>query len=84
MEILNSKVLITGSNRGIGLALAKEMAKRKAHLHLQMRTETAKLADQLLELGASSVKIWLVDLSDRSQIDKRLLTPRKWKHKENA
>lgn len=77
MKIPNSKVLITGSNRGIGLALAKEMAKRKAHLHLQMRTEAPSLADQLKELGASSVKFWLFDLGDRAQIEKWLLSLQK-------
>ncbi len=74
MKILNSKILITGSNRGIGWALAQEMAKRKAHLHLQMRiqmqAEIPKFTDELLALGASSVKIWLVDLGERSEIDK--------------
>ncbi len=72
MKILNSKILITGSNRGIGLALAREMAQRKAHLHLQMRSEDPKISKELLALGASSVKVWLVDLSERSQIDQWL------------
>lgn len=68
MKIANSKVLITGSNRGIGLALAQEMAKRQAHLHLQMRSEDPALAGQLLSLGAQSVKIWVADLSLREQV----------------
>lgn len=69
MRINDSKVLITGSNRGIGLALAHEFAKRKAHLHLQMRSAEPKLPDQLVKMGAASVKIWLADLSDRGQIE---------------
>lgn len=69
MKIKNSNVLITGSNRGIGLALAKEMAKRNAHLHLQMRSTVPHLSEELLKLGATSVKIWTLDLSDRSQIN---------------
>ena len=77
MKIPNSKVLITGSNRGIGLALAKEMAKRKAHLHLQMRTEAPELADELKKLGAPSVKFWLFDLGDRAQIEKWLVSLQK-------
>jgi hypothetical protein len=72
MKILNSKILITGSNRGIGLALAKEMAQRKAHLHLQMRSEDPHISKELLTLGASSVKIWLIDLSKRQHIDQWL------------
>ncbi len=72
MKILDSKVLITGSNRGIGLALAQELAKRNSHLHLQMRSESPALANELLKMGAASVKIWLIDLSDRSQIEKWL------------
>ena len=70
MKVINSRVLITGSNRGIGLALAQELAKRKVHLHLQMRSEVPMLADQLLKIGAASVKIWVLDLGDRSQIEK--------------
>lgn len=77
MKIANSKVLITGSNRGIGLALAKELAKRKAHLHLQMRTEAPDLADELKKLGAPSVKFWLFDLGDRTQIEKWVLSLQK-------
>ncbi len=72
MKILNSKVLITGSNRGIGLALAKELAKRKAQLHLQMRAEAPALVDELLKMGAASVKVWVADLGDREQIEKWL------------
>lgn len=73
MKIHHSKVLITGSNRGIGLALAHELAKRNAHLHLQMRTEEPQLIDQLLKAGASSVKIWKADLNERAQIEKLIL-----------
>ena len=72
MKILNSKILITGSNRGIGLALAKEMAQRKAHLHLQMRSEDPHISKELLTLEASSVKIWLIYLSKRQHIDQWL------------
>lgn len=72
MKISDSKVLITGSNRGIGLALAREMAKRGAHLHLQMRSEVPTLAEELRKSGAPSVKIWVADLSVRNQIEKWL------------
>lgn len=77
MKIDNSHVLITGSNRGIGLALAKEMAKRKAHLQLQMRSEVPGLTQELLSLGAASVKIWLVDLGERNRIDEWLTSLKK-------
>ena len=72
MKIDGAKILITGSNRGIGLAVAQEMARRKAHLHLQMRSQDSKLTESLLALGALSVKIWQVDLSVRDQIEKWL------------
>lgn len=79
VKLPNSKVLITGSNRGIGLALAQEMAKRGAHLHLQMRSEVPTLTDELLKRGAASVKIWVADLAVRDQIEKWILQLQKEK-----
>ncbi len=37
MKILDKHILITGGNRGIGLALAKEFNKRRGFLHLTVR-----------------------------------------------
>lgn len=69
MEIRNAEVLITGANRGIGLAIAKMCAREKAKLHLVMRNEETALIHELELLGAQSVKIWIADLSCKEQVD---------------
>ena len=70
MEIKNRNALITGGNRGIGLALAKEFAKRQAHLHIAVR-KPAEFANQeeLLQLGAKSVHTYLLDVGQPSSIE---------------
>lgn len=56
MQISNSTVLITGASRGIGLALAQQMAQKNAHLILAMRTCPADLVEDLKKRGALSVE----------------------------
>jgi len=69
MEIKNQNFLITGANRGIGLAVAKMAAKEKAHLHLVMRQPENQLIKELSDLGALSVTIYLADLSQRQGVE---------------
>ena len=69
MNIKNSQFLITGSNRGIGLAVAKAAAKRGAHLHMQMRSENTELINEMNQLGAASVKVWIADLNGRQNVE---------------
>ena len=69
MKIKNVKILITGANRGIGLALAGECAKRGAKLHIQMRSEDPAIVKALFSRGAQSVQTWIVDLQSRQEID---------------
>lgn len=69
MIVANSNILITGANRGIGLALAQALAKRGAHLKLVLRKEDPSLKQQLLSLGAKSVEFFVTDLSQRRQVD---------------
>jgi uncharacterized protein len=69
VKISGTHILITGANRGIGLALAEEFAQRGSHLHLAMRnpeafTETGKLKT----LGALSVTPYLLDVGDLSSL----------------
>lgn len=72
MEIKNKKVLITGANRGIGLALAEMFAESGAHLILVNRSEDKELPTLLQKKGAASVQVILVDLSSRNAIDEFL------------
>ncbi|MEZ0391761.1 MAG: SDR family NAD(P)-dependent oxidoreductase [Pseudobdellovibrionaceae bacterium] len=69
MEIKDSHILITGANRGIGKAVAQICAEDKAHLHLTVRKEEPGLEKELMDLGAASVQVHQLDLSDRSAID---------------
>ncbi len=68
MEIKNKNVLITGSNRGIGRAVAMMCAEDGAHLHLVNRSEDENLKSECLKAGAASVSLYKVDLSSRAEI----------------
>lgn len=70
MKIQGQNFLITGANRGIGLAVAKMAAKEKAHLHLVVRSQLGSLESELLGLGAASVKVYVADLATRPGVDK--------------
>lgn len=69
MQIKNSYFLITGSNRGIGRAVAREVATRGAHLILVNRSPLAELSEELTACGAASVEQLQVDLGDRKSIE---------------
>lgn len=69
MKIAKQHFLITGANRGIGLATAEMAAREKAFLHLVIRTPNEQLVAQLKKMGAQDVKVWIADLSTRAGID---------------
>ena len=69
MEIKNKYVVITGANRGIGLAFSQACAEENAHLVLANRKKDAKLVAQLKESGAASVEIIECDLITRSGVE---------------
>lgn len=68
MEIKNQHVLITGSNRGIGRAVAMMCAEDGAHLHLVNRSEDENLKAECVKAGAASVSLYKVDLNSRAEI----------------
>lgn len=69
MKLQNSHILITGANRGIGLAVTKMCAQEHANLHLVVRKADANLVEQLLNLGALSVKLWITDLAVQTEVE---------------
>jgi short-subunit dehydrogenase len=68
MNLTNSKVLITGSKKGIGLALAKAFAKEHAKLILVQRNFNEETSTKLIALGAKSVETILCDLSKPDEV----------------
>ncbi len=63
MKIQGKQILITGANRGIGLAFAKVCAAHGAHLILAVRQTSPDLIQDLKSAGASSVQVIVTDLS---------------------
>jgi uncharacterized protein len=69
MRIREQNFLVTGANRGIGLAVAKMAAAERAHLHLVSRSQIDDISAELLQLGAASVQVHLADLSSRDGVE---------------
>jgi short-subunit dehydrogenase len=69
VKIHGSHFLITGANRGIGLAVAKMAAIEGAHLYLVMRQNNQSLLDDLKKMGAQSAMIFVSDFSIRGSIE---------------
>lgn len=68
MEVANKTVLITGANRGIGLAFAEACAREKSRLILAIRKNDPALIKKLASLGAQSVEIIESDLVTRAGV----------------
>ncbi|MAF91822.1 MAG: short-chain dehydrogenase [Bdellovibrionaceae bacterium] len=73
MKTSNKKLLITGGNRGIGFALAKEFAQKNCSLVIVSRSGLSpdKL-EILMEAGAEKVTSLNYDLSDEKSFDQFL------------
>jgi len=69
MKLDKKTVACTGCNRGIGLSFVKAIAKKKNHLILINRKYDQNLENDLIQLGALSVKTLVCDLSQANQVE---------------
>ena len=69
MKTQNCTTLITGGLSGIGLALAKQAAKDNNHLILVQRSRKDEITEELMKLGAQSVKQIQKDLSQSDSVE---------------
>ena len=65
MKIAQSHFVITGGNRGIGLAVSEMAASCGANVYIAARSWDAGMDDRLKDLGAASVHFLKADLSTR-------------------
>lgn len=72
MKLTGKNILITGSNRGIGLAMAKQAAIHKMKVHLVNRSRNEEVESELKNLGADEVRYWPLDMSEKKNIDQFL------------
>ena len=69
MKLAGKNIFITGSNRGIGLAMAEQAARRKMAVHLVNRSPDESVKEKILSLGAKDCLNWQLDLSQKTHID---------------
>lgn len=68
-DLKNKKILVTGSNKGIGLAIAQELQKQGAHVIAQYRSET----EEIKQLGDyENVTLIQCDLLNFEEVSERV------------
>ena len=66
-------MILTGSNRGMGVAFAEQLATQGCHLHLLARDLASIDTGHYQSLGAASARTWQVDLADAGSIGEFLV-----------
>lgn len=69
MNIKGTNFLVTGGNRGIGLAVAEMAAQSGAHVYLAARSFDGNLEVKLKSLGAASVHLMICDLGTKESVE---------------
>ncbi len=70
MNIKGTNFLVTGGNRGIGLAVAEVAAQSGAHVYIAARSFEGNLEAKLKSLGAASVNLLICDLGTKEGVEK--------------
>jgi NAD(P)-dependent dehydrogenase (short-subunit alcohol dehydrogenase family) len=70
LNLAGRTALVTGSSKGIGLAIAKSLAAEGCHLHLSARTEATlrQAADEIASRHGVMVSIHPADLSEGAEV----------------
>lgn len=69
MKLKGKYFVITGGNRGIGLAVAEMAASSGAHVYIAARTLNSETVPKLKSLGAASVHFLKCDLSTKDGVE---------------
>lgn len=71
-SLKNKNIVITGANRGIGLAFAEACAQKGNYLYLINRSEDLILSENLKKKGALSVTTLICDLTNKEEINRTI------------
>lgn len=69
MKLEAKNILITGANRGIGLALAQQAAQKRMGVHILSRSRNDEVEQELQKLGATKVCHWDLNLESPQSIE---------------